>query len=313
MLVIVGPTGVGKSRLGLDLARDGRGAILSADAMQVYRGFDRATAKPTPAERDRVPHYLEDAADPRHDFSAGDFVRAAEAALEEIRAAGLRPLVVGGTGLYVRALLAGIFPGPRRSDSLRRRLRERAARRGAGALHRLLRRVDPAAAERIGAGDSQRVVRALEVRFQSGTSLSRHLEREGGGIWQRPERYDCLKIGLSMERARLVALLERRVESFFAAGLVAEVAHLLAAGVPASANAFKGIGYREGLRVVRGEIGEDEALRLTVIATRRYAKRQMTWFRREPEVNWIPADDGPEAVLARAGDLLRKTEKRTEE
>ncbi|MCZ6601067.1 MAG: tRNA (adenosine(37)-N6)-dimethylallyltransferase MiaA [Acidobacteria bacterium] len=308
MVVIVGPTGVGKSALAVNLALALRGGLISADAMQVYRGFDLGTAKPDAAARAQVRHELVDVADPRHDFSAGDFVRAADRAVSRLREEGLRPIMVGGTGFYIRAFLGGLFPGPRRSDSLRERLRARAGSHGPAYLQRLLARLDPESARRLGAGDTQRLIRALEVLFLSGEPLSQHLARDGGGIWKRPERYDAVKIGLRMEKARLVARLEDRAQAYFDAGLVDEVRSLLAAGIPPTANAFKGIGYRESLAVVRGEYSEAEARRRTVIATRQYAKRQMTWFRREPGLQWLAGDEPGEnmtraalAIIGRAG------------
>jgi len=308
LVVIIGPTGVGKSALAVNLALALGGGLISADAMQVYRGFDLGTAKPDAATQARVRHELVDVADPRHDFSAGDFVRAADHAVSRLRQDGLRPIMVGGTGFYIRAFLGGLFPGPRRSDSLRARLRARAGSRGSAYLLRLLARLDPGSARRLGAGDTQRLIRALEVLFLSGEPLSQHLARDGGGIWERPERYDAVKIGLRMEKARLVARLEDRAQAFYNAGLVAEVRRLLAAGIPPEANAFKGIGYRESLAVVRGECSESEARQRTVNATRRYAKRQMTWFKREPGLHWLAGDEPGEnmtraalAIISRAG------------
>jgi len=308
LVVILGPTGAGKSALALDLALALKGGLISADAMQVYRGFDLGTAKPDAATRARVRHELVDMADPRHDFSAGDFVRAADRAVSRLREEGLRPIMVGGTGFYIRAFLRGLFPGPRRSESLRERLRARAGSHGPAYLLRMLARLDPDSADRLGAGDTQRVIRALEVVLLSGETLSRQLARDGGGIWERPERYDAVKIGVHVEKARLVARLEVRAQVFFDAGLVEEVRRLLAAGIPPTANAFKGIGYRESLAVVRGEYSEAEARRRTVIATRQYAKRQMTWFRRESNLHWLAGDEPGEnmtraalAIISQAG------------
>jgi tRNA dimethylallyltransferase len=304
LILVIGPTAVGKSDLALDLAESAGGAILSADAMQVYRGFDRGTGKPGPSQRARVPHFLIDIADPRRDFSAGDFVRAAEAALEECRRRSLRPIVVGGTGLYVRALLRGLFDGPPRDPALRERLHAGALRRGLGHLHRLLARLDPVSAERLGPADEQRLVRALEVRLTTGRPLSQFHAEDGGDLWLDKDRYPAVKIGLSRQRGDLVERIRRRVDGFFDAGLVEEVRRLLAAGVPGEANAFKGIGYRESLAAVRGEIAEEEARRRTFTATCQYAKRQMTWFRREARVRWIRADRSPQEICRMAEALL---------
>jgi tRNA dimethylallyltransferase len=284
---------VGKSEVALALAERHGGAILSADAMQVYRGLDRGTSKPTPADRARVPHYLVDIADPRTDFSAGDFVRAAEQALADCRARDLRPVLVGGTGFYVRAFLRGLFEGPPRVPALRERLRALQDRRGPGHLHRMLARLDAATAARLSPADEQRVVRALEVRLATGRSLSEHHARDGAGIWEGEERHTAVKIGLRRERPDLVDRIRRRVDRFFDSGLIDEVRQLLASGVPAEANALKAIGYREGMALVRGEISAEEARRRTFVATCRYAKRQMTWFRREEGVRWVRADQDP--------------------
>ncbi len=305
LIVVLGPTAVGKSALAMDLARRRRGAILSADAMQVYRGFDLGTTKPGAGARAEIPHYLVDIADPRADFSAGDFVRAADAALAEVRARGLAPILAGGTGLYVRAFLRGLFAGPRRDAGLRRRLAALKARGGPARLHRLLARLDPGSAARLPPADTQRVVRAVEVCLLTGRPFSDHLEQDAGGIWAGGERLEVRKIGLKMARERLVARIEARVAAFFAAGLVEEVRGLLAAGVPPTANAFKGIGYRESLAVAQGRMDEAEARERTLVATRRYAKRQMTWFRREKDINWVDAGQEPGEVLRAAEEWLR--------
>jgi tRNA dimethylallyltransferase len=308
MVVIVGPTGIGKSDLAMSLAGDLNGGLISADAMQVYRGFDLGTAKPGPDARRRIPHELVDVADPRVDFSAGDFVRAADAAVVSFRNRGLRPMLVGGTGLYVRTFLGGLSAGPRRSPALRARLRESSGRHGLGHLHRMLGRLDPAMAARLAPADDQRLVRALEVRFGTGQPLSEHLARDGDEIWQRRERYDAVKIGLRMDRDRLMERLARRVHAFFDSGLVEEVRGLLAAGILSTANAFKGIGYRESLDVVGGRCSEAEARERTLIATRQYAKRQMTWFRREPDLHWLDGDVDRDRLHGQALALIRQAD-----
>jgi tRNA dimethylallyltransferase len=303
LVVIAGPTAVGKSDLALRLAERHGGAILSADAMQVYRGFDVATSKPDSGARARVPHYLIDIADPRRDFSSGDFARAAEEALADARRRGLLPILAGGSGFYIGAFLRGLVDAPSRDERVRRRLRRIVARGGAGRLHRLLRRLDPDTAAHLPPADVQRVVRALEVRLATGRRLS-DLVRRQGGPRGGAERYPTVKIGLHLERGALASRIEARVNAFFAAGLLREVQHLLDEGVPPEANAFKGIGYREGLAAVRGEITADEARVRTVSATRRYAKRQMTWFRGEAGVTWLDAGRGGDATLAAAEALL---------
>ena len=304
LVVIVGPTAVGKSDLALALAKECRGTILSADAMQIYRGFDRGTGKPTAEEKRLVPHRLIDVADPRHDFSAGDFVRAADEALVECQKRRSRPFLVGGTGLYVRCFLRGIFEGPRRHEALRRRLATARDRHGLSYLVRMLERLDPVTAARIGAADAQRIVRALEVRFATGRPLSDHLAAGRQGNWAGNERMESVKIGLLCDRDELNGRIGRRVARFFAGGLVDEVRGLLASGIAASANAFKGIGYRQAVEVVRGNSSERQAIEETVRATTRYAKRQMTWFRQEKDVHWLQAGAAPEGPLMAAAALI---------
>ncbi|HEV8703209.1 MAG TPA: tRNA (adenosine(37)-N6)-dimethylallyltransferase MiaA [Candidatus Polarisedimenticolia bacterium] len=286
LLVIVGPTAVGKSELAIAACERFAGEVVGVDSMQVYTGLDRGTAKPGPDVRRRVPHHGIDLADPRRDFSLGDFVRAGGLAIESIRRRGRLPVLVGGTGLYLRGLLKGIVAAPRRDEAIRARLRDLAERRGTPHLHRLLRRVDRQAAARLPPGDRQRLVRALEVFFASRRGLSDWIGESPFG----PDRYASVKIGLSMDRAALYRVIDARVERFFAAGLVEEVRGLLEAACPETANAFKAIGYHEALRHLRGEIGLEEAIALTQRSTRRYAKRQWTWFRKEEGVTWFTVD-----------------------
>jgi tRNA dimethylallyltransferase len=272
--------------------------------MQIYRGLDRGTAKPGPEARRRVPHHGIDLADPRRDFSLGDFVRAAERDIAEIRARRRLPVLVGGTGLYLRGLLKGIIEAPRRDEALRLRLLEAERRRGQGFLHRMLLRVDPVAARRLPPKDRQRVVRALEVYFLSSRGLSDLIRETPFG----PDRHPAVKIGLGMDRAALYRRIDERVVGFFASGLLEEVRALLEAGVPESSNALKALGYREALMHLRGEIDRDRAIALTQQRTRRYAKRQWTWFRKEEGVAWFTLDparvDRYEAPLAHAAGRL---------
>lgn len=251
--------------------------------MQIYRGLDRGTSKPGPEARSRVPHHGIDLADPGQDFSLGDFVRAAERAIEEIRGRGRLPVLVGGTGLYLRGLLKGIVEAPRRDETMRARLLSIAGRGGAGHLHRLLARVDPFSAARLRPADRQRVARALEVYFTRRRRLSDLIRESPFG----PDRYPAVKVGLGMRREDLYRRIDERVGRIFEAGLVEELRGLLAAGCRESSNAFKALGYRETLRHLRGEIGLAEAIELTRRNTRRYAKRQWTWFRKEEGVTWF--------------------------
>ena len=301
VLVVVGPTAVGKSAFALCACEQFLGELVSADSMQVYRGLETATSKPGAEERARVPHHGIDLADPGQDFSMGDFVRSAERSIDGIHARGRLPVLVGGTGLYVRGLLRGVAEAPRRSPRLRARLDALAARRGVPWLHRMLRRVDPHTASRLPVRDRQRIARALEVFFSARRPLSSLIGASPFG----EDRYDAIKIGLDMRRDELHRRIDARVDGFFAAGLVDEVKSLLASGCPPSANALKALGYREVLSFLQGETTLEEAITLTRRNTRRYAKRQSTWFRKEPGVVWLEIDPRSperfEAALEHAG------------
>lgn len=285
---MLGPTGTGKSELAVALAERIGGELIGCDALQVYRGFDVATAKPGVEARRRARHHLVDEVDPRTDFTLAEFVRRAEAAIAEIAGRGRQPIVVGGTGLYLRGLLLGIVDAPPRDEALRARLQRAVRRKGPASLHRWLARRDPASARRVAPGDTQRVVRALELALTGELTWSERLE--GQGTWAAGrERYRALKIGLDADREILGRRLDARVDRFFRAGLVAEVRSLLEQGIPREANAFKGIGYREVLAAIESGRPADEARAVVARNTRRYAKRQRTWFRREPDVVWLDA------------------------
>jgi tRNA dimethylallyltransferase len=286
LLVVVGPTAVGKSELAIELCERLGGEVVSIDSMQVYRGLDRGTAKPDPETRRRVPHHGIDLVDPGEDFSLGDFVRAAWRAVGEIRGRGAIPVLVGGTGLYLRGLMKGIVDAPPRDPRLRRRLEAIASARGVPRLHGMLSRRDPEAAARIGVNDRQRIARALEVFLTARRRLPELIRESPFGA----DRLPAIRIGLEMDRAALYRRIDERVERFFAGGLLEEVRGLMAAGYPASANAFKALGYRESLRHLRGECSLQEAIAMTQRNTRRYAKRQWTWFRKEEGVTWFKVD-----------------------
>jgi tRNA dimethylallyltransferase len=293
LIAVAGPTASGKSALAMRLARERGGEIVSCDSQQVYRGLDIGTAKPSAAERAAVPHHLLDVAEPHEPFSAAEFARLGRAALGEIRARGRLPIVAGGTGLYLRALLHGLFEGPSRDEALRARLERLAARHGDLRLHRLLGRVDASAAGRIAPRDRVRVVRALEVYFRTGRPISGE-QREGAeplGGFRR------LVIGLDPGRTRLREAVVARTRRMMEEGLVAEVGSVIASGVPAEARPLRSIGYRQAVAVLRGEMTEAEAEAAIVTATMRFAKRQMTWFRhQEPGIRWFP--DGEAAHAA---------------
>lgn len=296
LLVVVGPTASGKSEIAVRLAETFGGEVVGCDSMQVYRGLDVGTGKPDPDLRARAPHHLVDVADPARDFNLGDYVRLGEEAVGAILSAGRIPVIAGGTGLYLQGLLRGVFAGPRRDEALRARLLAVEARRGGQALHRMLRRRDPATAARLGPRDTQRIVRALEVGFLTGRPLSEHLASEAGPARQRTldpaprwgrDRWPSIKIGLRVPRDLQIRAIEARVDRFLASGWAEEVRRLMESGLPELANCWKALGYREIRRLVRGEIDEAEARATIVRETRQYAKRQMTWFRGEPEVAWF--------------------------
>jgi tRNA dimethylallyltransferase len=285
-LVLLGATATGKSAVALALARWGGGEIVNADALQAYRGLDIGTGKPTPAERASVPHHLFDVLDPRERFSAGEFARRARQSIAEIESRGAWPIVVGGSGFYLRALLDGLSPLPEVPAALRQRLRERAENEGAGALHAELARLDPTSAARLAAADRQRVERALGVTLASGTPFSLWLGAPPG-----EPRLAARKVGLTLPRHLLYHRIGARVRAMVDGGWLDEVTRLMREGVSPQCPAFQAIGYRELARAVRGECGVEQAVEETVLSTRRFAKRQETWFRRERDVQWVAAEE----------------------
>jgi len=302
LLVVIGPTGTGKTATALEVARRLDGEIVGCDALQVYRGLDVGTAKASARERGKVPHHLVDVADASTAFTLADYVREADAAIRSIVEHGKVPVVVGGTGLYLRGLMRGIVPAPPTDPELRRRLRAMAARFGTRRLHRWLERVDTVSAERLAPTDVQRITRALEIALGGETTWSDRLRDEG--TWSRGvERYDSLKVGLDLDVATLDARIGERVERFLEAGLVREVRELLAAGVPRAANAFRAIGYREVLQAIEEGRNPFEAREEISRNTRRYSRRQRTWFRNEPDIVWLDAAEGPEALAERIAGM----------
>jgi tRNA dimethylallyltransferase len=292
LIALVGPTASGKSALALRLALADGGEIVSCDSLQVYRGFDVGSAKPTVEERRRVPHHLVDVVDPDEPFSAAEYARRGRAVLTSIHERRVPPIVVGGTGLYLRALLHGLFEGPSRDAALRGRLEAMAARYGAARLHRWLAHVDPDSAARIEAADRVRVVRAVEVFHKTGRPLSRH--HQAGA---EPLRgYDVRLLGLAPSREVLRAAVETRTQLMMAAGLVEETRALIERYGP-ELRPLQSIGYRQAAAVVRGTLGVEEARRDIVKQTMRYAKRQMTWFRHQEQVVWC-ADAAQAETLA---------------
>lgn len=292
VLAIVGPTAAGKSAVALEVAMRAGGEIVSADSMQVYRGLDIGTAKPSAAELALVPHHLIDLADPRHDFSVAVYQRLAREAVEDISRRGLLPVVVGGSGLYVRALLHPYdFAAPGANPAVRAALEQRAAAEGPESLHAELLRADPAAAARIHPRDTRRLVRALEVWRVTGRPISASWQGEGFV-------YDALLVGLRVSPAELYARIEKRVEAMLEAGLLDEVRRLTGEGYSGALVAGQALGYKEIVAYLEGQVTLSEAVDRVKTATRRYAKRQMTWFRREPGVVWVDATSRETRALA---------------
>jgi tRNA dimethylallyltransferase len=287
---VVGPTGSGKSALGIRLAGRFAGEIISCDALQVYRRLDIGTGKVTPSERAGVPHHLLDLIEPDQEFSAADFVQSAAPLVREMDLRGKLPIIVGGTGLYLRSLRKGLFEGPGRVPEIRERLSEIALRRGSSYVHRILSRLDPVAAARIHENDLVRMSRALEVNLASRNKMSDMMLERRSPL----KGYAFILVGLSPKRAELIKRIEQRVAKMFEAGFVDEVRSLVDE-LGAEITAFKAIGYREIVRFLQGDVSLDEARRLTVKSTVQYAKRQMTWFRREEGVRWFAGwGDDPE-------------------
>jgi tRNA dimethylallyltransferase len=295
-VAIVGPTASGKSALAVFLAERLGGEVLACDSTQVYRGFDVGTAKLSPAERRGIPHHLIDIIEPGELFTAGEYRRRAIAVLDDLRRRRRLPVLTVGTGLYLRALLEGLADAPARSAELRARLDRRAQERGAAYLHRLLARLDAEAARRIAAADRQKIVRAIEVCLLAGKPLT-EVHRSGR---PRLEGFRVTKLGLLPPRAALYARIERRAEAMLAAGWLEEVRGLVAAGLSPTAKPFEFIGYRELREHLEGRLSLSQALKAIQQATRRYAKRQITWFRKEPGVHWLAGFGDDPAIAAAA-------------
>ena len=283
LVVIVGPTASGKTELAVRLAERFDGEIVSADSMQVYRGMDIGTAKPSQELLRRVPHHLLDIVSPDANFTASDFRREAAAAISDIHRRGRRAFMVGGTGLYIRALLQGLVDSPSGDEAIRLELQALAESVGNEELLRRLAAVDPETAGRLHPNDRLRIIRALEVYRQTGRPMSGFRSEHGFA----ESHYNCLKIGLVVERQELYRRVDSRVEEMIERGLIAEVRGLLEAGLNREMKALRSIGYKEICAYLAGECSLDEAVRLIKRDTRHYAKRQMTWFNRDPEINWL--------------------------
>lgn len=300
LVVILGPTASGKTALSLKLAEAFHGEIVNCDSVATYRDFDIGTAKPTLEERARAPHHLFDYVDPSDDVTAGEYARQARAVLAEINSRHHLPIVVGGTGLYLRALLEGLFPGPQRSDELRERLRERAASRGSNHLHRILKKLDRAAAIKIHPNDVPKMIRAIEVCLSSRQRMS--------DLWQEgrdPLRgFRILRLGLHPDRAALYQRINERARIMFETGLIDETRRLLEK-YGTSARPMSSLGYKQAAQLLRAELPREQALEAAQQAHRNYAKRQMTWFRREPEVTWLAGFGDEPQIQKRATALVR--------
>lgn len=302
LVVILGPTASGKSALAVTLAQQFAGEIVSCDSVAVYRDFEIGAAKPSFDQRALAPHHLLDVAEANEPLTAGEYSRQARAAIQEIAGRGHLPIVVGGTGLYLRALLDGLFPGPERSEELRERLRQRAVDRGSAHLHGILRRLDPAAAEKIHPNDAAKLIRAVEVCLSSRKRMSE--------LWQERGRdpllgFRILRIGLNPTREKLYERINRRAQQMFDDGLVEETQGLLTRlGVLAGVSALDSLGYRQAVQLLRGELTREQAVAAAQQGHRNYAKRQMTWFRREPEVTWLEGFGDDPAIAQRAAELV---------
>lgn len=282
LAVVLGPTASGKTALSLAIADSFQGEIVSCDSVAVYRELEIGTAKPTQEERARVPHHLIDVASPTEFFTAGDYSRLARQTLDAIHCRRHLPIVVGGTGLYLRALLEGLFAGPPRSEELRGRLRDRASDRGPAYLHKLLSRLDPAAAGAIHPNDVSKMVRAVEVCIGSRGPMT--------DLWQKGREplagFRILRVGLNPERDALYQRINLRAEQMFEQGLVEETRQLILR-YGALARPLESLGYKQSVQVLRGDISLEQAVAMAQQAHRNYAKRQITWFRREPDVHWF--------------------------
>ena len=300
VVAILGPTATGKSALALAAAERYDGEIINCDSTAVYRGFDIGTDKIAPADRRGIPHHLIDIVDPTEDYTAAQYARDAAAIIRDIHARGRLPILAGGTGFYFRALTRGLFPGPGRNPGLRQRLESIAERRGVAFLHRLLRKIDPGSARRIQPRDLKRLVRALEVFFLTGRPLTAHFADTASPIAD----LEVLAVGLRLPAARISERVTRRVDQQFARGLLDEIRTMLARGIPEDARPFGGLVYRQALEHLHGVRDLASTRALIVQENRRYARRQLIWFRKEPNLSWFDGPGESPAIVAAVMHLI---------
>jgi tRNA dimethylallyltransferase len=300
LIAILGATAAGKSALGIALARHFGGEVVACDSTAVFRGIDIGTDKVPPDEQQGIPHHLIDVAEPTEVYSAARYAQDAAPIIRAISARGRVPILVGGTGLYFRALVRGLFPGPARHEALRTVLDRLAADRGTGELYRWVRRLDPASATRIQPRDTKRLVRALEVALVTGVPMTTHFARTASPIAD----YDVIAIGVRLPAAATAARVAGRVEQQFDRGVVDEVRRLLAAGVPPTAQSLCGLVYRQIVEMLAGVRDEAATRELIVRENRHYARRQLIWFRKEPTLTWIDGPGETPAAVARAVELV---------
>ena len=307
VLAVLGPTATGKSALALSLAERYGGEIINCDSTAVYRGFDIGTDKVTIEDRRGIAHHLIDIADPTEVYTAAQYARDASRVIRDIHSRGALPILVGGTGFYYRALTRGLFPGPGADAALRARLDRVAARKGPERLHRMLRRVDPESAQRIMTRDQKRLVRALEVFLTTGRPLTEHFADTRSPVAD----CDVIPLALTIPPALTAERVARRVDRQFARGIVDEVQSLLARGVPADARPFGGLVYRQVMELLRGVRDEDATRALIVTENRRYSRRQLIWFRKEPNLIWFDGPGERPEILHRVESMLASRGVRT--
>jgi tRNA dimethylallyltransferase len=305
LVAILGPTASGKTALSLALAECFRGEIVNCDSVAMVREFEIGTAKPTPEERARAPHHLFDVIAPTEYVTAGEYARQARQVLSEISRRGHMPIVVGGTGLYLRALLDGLFSGPQRSEELRERLRDRAHRKGSAHLHRILQRLDATASEKIHPNDSPKLIRAIEVCLAARAPMTE--------MWKHGRNpltgFGILRLGLNPDREALYTRINQRARRMFEGGLVEETQCLLDK-YGDSARALASLGYKQAAQFLRGELTRDAAIIAAQQAHRNYAKRQLTWFRREPDVLWLEGFGDDSGIQGKVIDQVEKLDSR---